>query len=71
VEDCKLSTTICGADEYCYLEKVTTTQLRAVFNAGCRSKRVCDVMALLANNNGKRDVDDREKRAEGDLVNCA
>ncbi|XP_033730441.1 uncharacterized protein LOC117319817, partial [Pecten maximus] len=59
VEDCVGQVT-CMDDEDCFLEQITTDSLALRFNAGCRSKAVCSVMATLAGTTGKRSI-----------VNCA
>ncbi|XP_078312081.1 uncharacterized protein LOC111100871 isoform X1 [Crassostrea virginica] len=60
ISECITNTAECGDNEECYLEKVTKEDLSIRYNAGCRSSRVCSIMAAL--NAGKK------KR---DLVNCA
>ncbi|XP_033759352.1 uncharacterized protein LOC117341611 [Pecten maximus] len=61
IEDCIAHGSLtCRDDEYCFLEKSTTDSLTVLFNAGCRSRTVCSIMASLAATTGKRS-----------LVNCA
>ncbi|XP_062596959.1 uncharacterized protein LOC134258425 [Saccostrea cucullata] len=61
IQECFTNVANCGDNEECYLEKVTQEDLSIKYNAGCRSKQVCAIMAAL-NGGG------RKKR---DLVNCA
>ncbi|XP_056019239.1 uncharacterized protein LOC125671369 isoform X3 [Ostrea edulis] len=60
VHDCQKTTTTCQAGEECFLESVTTPDRRMKFNAGCRSKTVCNLMSSFGSTIGKRN-----------LVNCA
>ncbi|XP_056004755.1 uncharacterized protein LOC125659338 isoform X2 [Ostrea edulis] len=60
IGECLTNVVTCGDNEECYLEKVTKEDLSIRFNAGCRSKQVCTLMAALASAGRKRD-----------LVNCA
>uniref|UniRef100_A0A194ANC3 Sodefrin-like factor n=1 Tax=Pinctada fucata TaxID=50426 RepID=A0A194ANC3_PINFU len=72
IEECRLKTTICGDNEECFLEKVTTDQLNIAYNAGCRSHTICIVMNSLKV--GKRSVveeDFNERGKRKTLVNCA
>ncbi|XP_060072984.1 uncharacterized protein LOC132552806 [Ylistrum balloti] len=62
ISDCLTSIIDCGTSERCFLEKVTTKNLNYVYNAGCRSAAVCNIMDSLSSGAG------RKKR---DLVNCA
>uniref|UniRef100_A0A194AKU4 Uncharacterized protein n=1 Tax=Pinctada fucata TaxID=50426 RepID=A0A194AKU4_PINFU len=70
IEECRLNTTICGDNEDCFLEKVTTEQLTIAYNAGCRSHSVCGFMHLLV---GKRSVEEEnfiERGKRKYLQNC-
>ncbi|XP_033757383.1 hepatitis A virus cellular receptor 1-like [Pecten maximus] len=68
IDTCLSSGTIkCGPQERCFLEKVTTKNLKSVYNAGCRSAVVCNIMTTLGGGNGRRDL----SRPSRELVNCA
>ncbi|OWF49543.1 hypothetical protein KP79_PYT17473 [Mizuhopecten yessoensis] len=68
IDECLSAGTVkCGAQEQCFLEKVTTKNLNFVYNAGCRSALVCNIMASLGGGNGRRDL----SRPSRELVNCA
>ncbi|XP_062609429.1 uncharacterized protein LOC134271201 [Saccostrea cucullata] len=60
IHECRKTTVDCQHNEECYFESVTTTDLKVKFNAGCRSRAVCNLMSSLGPKIGKRD-----------LVNCA
>ncbi|XP_062609431.1 uncharacterized protein LOC134271202 isoform X2 [Saccostrea cucullata] len=60
VHECKKTTVDCQHHEECYFESVTTSDRKVKFNAGCRSRAVCNLMSSLGPKIGKRD-----------LVNCA
>ncbi|XP_060072983.1 threonine-rich protein-like [Ylistrum balloti] len=68
IDACLAAGTIrCGPQEQCFLEKVTTKNLNFVYNAGCRSSFVCNIMSTLGSGTGRRDL----SRASRELVNCA
>nr|XP_022287020.1 uncharacterized protein LOC111099847 [Crassostrea virginica] len=48
ITECITRTVQCADNEQCYLEKSTNEDLSISYNAGCRSKRVCDIMTLLS-----------------------
>ncbi|XP_069120091.1 uncharacterized protein [Argopecten irradians] len=56
IDQIKVTGTACGHDENCFLEEVTTGDFRDVFNAGCRSVAICNIMAQINAAAGKRSL---------------
>ncbi|XP_052070393.1 uncharacterized protein LOC127709083 [Mytilus californianus] len=67
INDCLQTLATCqNSNEECYLDKTILPSLQAVFSAGCRSKKVCDLFAAAT---GKREVS-RSKRTNVACAQC-
>lgn len=55
ISDCATNLIECSDAEECYLEKITTQELKTAYVAGCRSKTVCALMASLGSGRKRSD----------------
>ncbi|XP_062599971.1 uncharacterized protein LOC134261560 [Saccostrea cucullata] len=55
VSDCSTNIIECSDAEECYLEKITTQELKTAYVAGCRSQSVCALMQSLGSGRKRSD----------------
>uniref|UniRef100_A0A194ANV4 Uncharacterized protein n=1 Tax=Pinctada fucata TaxID=50426 RepID=A0A194ANV4_PINFU len=68
VSDCR--STICSEDEECFLEKTVTDQLTTEYNAGCRSKTICQIMEQLQGRKRSEEMSKSQGKRRT-VVSCA